>query len=141
LYNDLLRLSEIKNRFLVCPSDVDAKVSSIKAKVCHDLDLIGEDIKAVVNKRDLEVVNLMREGLARVSQKRLTMCNHEETERARIAAVTARETADKVLLNVFKDCWVDSKLFKSLEDQRIETDRLAEAAARLAQEADVLHQE
>ncbi|XP_045798065.1 uncharacterized protein LOC123892318 [Trifolium pratense] len=141
LYNDLLRLSEIKNRFLVCPSDVDAEVSSIKAKVCHDLDLVGEDIKAVVNKRDLEVVNLMREGLARVSRKRLTMFNHEETERARIAAVTARETADEVLLNVFKNCWVDSKLFKSLEAQMTESERLAQVTEEIAQEAATLHQE
>ncbi|PNX60287.1 hypothetical protein L195_g060111, partial [Trifolium pratense] len=32
LYDDLLRLSNIKNRFLVYPSDVDAEVSAIKAK-------------------------------------------------------------------------------------------------------------
>ncbi|PNX56432.1 hypothetical protein L195_g058203, partial [Trifolium pratense] len=123
------------------PDLFDAEVSAIKAKVCHDLDLVGEDIKAVVSKRDLEVVNLMREGLARVSQKRLTMFNHEETERARIAAVTARETADEVLLNVFKNCWVDSKLFTSLEAQRIESERLAQETEEIAQEAATLHQE
>ncbi|PNX69325.1 hypothetical protein L195_g064380, partial [Trifolium pratense] len=44
-------------------------------------------------------------------------------------------------LNAFKDCWVDSKLFKCLEDQRIETERLAEAAARISQQADELDQE
>ncbi|PNX63504.1 hypothetical protein L195_g061660, partial [Trifolium pratense] len=65
--------------------------------------------------------------------KRLTMYSHEENERAKFAAV--------LRLNAFKDCWIDSKLFKSLEDQRIETERLAEAAERLAQEAAVLHQE
>ncbi|PNX64644.1 hypothetical protein L195_g062217, partial [Trifolium pratense] len=63
LYDDLLRLSEIKNRFLVCPSDVDDEVSTIKAKICNALDLVGEEIKAVIGKRDLEVVNLMREAL------------------------------------------------------------------------------
>ncbi|PNX64448.1 hypothetical protein L195_g062120, partial [Trifolium pratense] len=62
LYDDLLRLSEIKNRFLVCPSDVDNEVSTIKTKICNDLDLVGEEIKAVIGKRDLEVVNLMREA-------------------------------------------------------------------------------
>ncbi|PNX69648.1 hypothetical protein L195_g064529, partial [Trifolium pratense] len=44
-------------------------------------------------------------------------------------------------MNAFKDCWIDSKLFKSLEDQRIETERLAEVAARIAQQADELDQE
>ncbi|PNX56608.1 hypothetical protein L195_g058290, partial [Trifolium pratense] len=128
-------------RFLVCPSDVDVEVSSIKAKVFHALDLVGKDIKAVISKRDLEVVNLMREGLARVSRKRLTMFNHEETKLARIAALTARETADELLLNVFKNCWVDSKLFKSLDDQRIESERLAQETERIAQEAVMLSQE
>ncbi|PNX63898.1 hypothetical protein L195_g053745, partial [Trifolium pratense] len=141
LYDDLLRLSNIKNRFLVCPSDVDDEVSAIKAKVCHDLDLVGEDIKVVIGKRDLEVVNLMREGLARVSRKRLTMFNHEETELARISALSAREAADELLLNVFKNCWVDSKLFKGLEAQRIESERLAQATEKIAQEAALLHQE
>ncbi|PNX67812.1 hypothetical protein L195_g063692, partial [Trifolium pratense] len=36
---------------------------------------------------------------------------------------------------------VDSKLFKSLEDQRIENERLAETAARLAKEIPELNQE
>ncbi|PNX89527.1 hypothetical protein L195_g045647, partial [Trifolium pratense] len=137
LYDDLLRLSNIKNRFLVCPSDVDVEVSSFKAKVCHALDAVGADIKAVIGKRDMEVVHLMKEGLARVSMKRLTMFNHEETERAKIAALPAAV----LRLNTFKDCWVDSKLFKSLEAQRIESGRLAPTAERIAQEAVVLHQE
>ncbi|PNX65870.1 hypothetical protein L195_g062813, partial [Trifolium pratense] len=38
-------------------------------------------------------------------------------------------------------CWVDSKLFKSLEDQRIESERLAQETERIAQEAATLHQE
>ncbi|PNX64878.1 hypothetical protein L195_g062326, partial [Trifolium pratense] len=39
------------------------------------------------------------------------------------------------------ECWVDSKLLKSLEDQRIENERLAEAAARLAEETHEINQE
>ncbi|CAJ2672550.1 unnamed protein product [Trifolium pratense] len=137
LYDDLLRLSNIKNRFLACPSDVDMEVSLLKAKICNAVDAVGEDIKSVIGKRDMEVVHLMKEGLARAGLKRLTMYSHEENERAKFAAVSAAV----MRLNAFKDCWVDSKLFKSLEDQRIETERLAEAAARLAQQADELHQE
>ncbi|PNX77356.1 hypothetical protein L195_g033320 [Trifolium pratense] len=140
LYDDLLRLSKIKNRFLVCPSDVDVEVSAIKAKICSSLDLVGEDIKAVIGKRDLEVVNLMREALARVSLKRLTMFNHEEAENARISAILAKETADDMLLKMFKNCWVDSKLFKSSEDQRIESERIAQETERIAQEAALLNQ-
>ncbi|MCI84185.1 hypothetical protein A2U01_0105461, partial [Trifolium medium] len=41
----------------------------------------------------------------------------------------------------FKDCWVDSTLLQSLEDQRIENERLAEAAARLAEELPEITQE
>ncbi|CAJ2661580.1 unnamed protein product [Trifolium pratense] len=141
LYDDLLRLSEIKNRFLVCPSDVDVEVSAIKAKICNALDLVGKDIKAVIGKRDLEVVNLMREALARVSLKRLTMFNHEEAENARASAISAREAADDMLLKMFKNCGVDSKLFKSLEDQRIESERIAQATERIAQAAALLNQE
>ncbi|PNX64974.1 hypothetical protein L195_g054299, partial [Trifolium pratense] len=134
LYDDLLRLSELKNRFLVCPSDVDAEVSAIKAKICETLDLVGEDIKAEIGTRDLEVVSLLREAFARASLKRLTMFNHEEAETSRVAAVSARKAADDMLLHVFKNCWVDSNLFKSLEDQRIETERIAQEAALLNQE-------
>ncbi|PNX66898.1 hypothetical protein L195_g055337, partial [Trifolium pratense] len=96
---------------------------------------------AVIGKRDLEVVNLMREALARVSLKRLTMFNHEEAENARISAILAKETTDNMLLNVFKNCWVDSKLFKSLEDQKIESERIAQETERIAQEAVLLNQQ
>ncbi|CAJ2644893.1 unnamed protein product [Trifolium pratense] len=137
LYDDLLRLSYIKDRFLVCPSDVDLEVSLLKAKICNVVDAVADDLKSVIGKRDLEVVHLMKEGLARAGLKRLTMYSHEENERAKFAGVSAAV----MRLNAFKDCWVDSKLFKSLEDQRIENERLAEAAARLAQQADELDQE
>ncbi|XP_045791187.1 uncharacterized protein LOC123885891 [Trifolium pratense] len=137
LYDDLLRLSHIKDRFLVCPSDVDMEVSLLKAKICNAMDAVGEEIKSVIGKRDMEVVHLMKEGLARAGLKRLTMYSHEENERAKFAAVSAAV----MRLTAFKDCWVDSKLFKSLEDQRIENERLAEAAARIAQQADELNQE
>ncbi|PNX69159.1 hypothetical protein L195_g056563 [Trifolium pratense] len=83
----------------------------------------------------------MREGLARVSLKRLTMFNHEEIELVRISALSARETADELLLNVFKNCWVDSKLFKSLEDQRIESARISQETERIASEAELLNQQ
>ncbi|CAJ2651116.1 unnamed protein product [Trifolium pratense] len=137
LYDDLLRLSHIKDRFLVCPSDVDMEVSLLKAKICNALDAVGDDIKSVIGKRDMEVVHLMKEGLARASLKRLTMYSHEENERAKLAAISA--TARR--MTAFKECWVDSKLFKNLEDQRIENERLAEAAARLAEEIPELNQE
>ncbi|PNX68354.1 hypothetical protein L195_g056124, partial [Trifolium pratense] len=133
-YDDLLRLSELRNKFLVCPTDVDVEVSALKAKMCDMLDEIGEEIKAEIGKRDIEVVSLMRETIERASLKRLTMFNHEEVESSRAAAVSARRAADDMLLNVFKNCWVDSKLFKSLEDKRIETERIAQEAALLNQE-------
>ncbi|PNX98634.1 hypothetical protein L195_g021885 [Trifolium pratense] len=137
LYDDLLRLSQIKDRFLVCPSDVDIEVSSLKAKICNALDAVGEDIKAVIGKRDLEVVSLMKDSLARAGLKRLTSYSHEEFEHAKIEAITA--TAQR--LSAFKVCWVDSKLFQSLEAQRVENERLEEAAARVAQIANKLNQE
>ncbi|PNX69951.1 hypothetical protein L195_g064665, partial [Trifolium pratense] len=67
---DLLRLSNLKIRFLVCPSDVDEEVSAIKAKICDALDMVGKDIKAEIGKRDMEVVSLLRDSLARASLKR-----------------------------------------------------------------------
>ncbi|XP_045791417.1 uncharacterized protein LOC123886122 [Trifolium pratense] len=137
LYDDLLRLSNIKDRFLVCPFDVDMEVSLLKAKICNVVDAVGEEIKSVIGKRDMDVVHLMKESLARAGLKRLTMYSHEENERAKFAVVSAAV----MRLTAFKDCWVDSKLFKSLEDQRIENERLAEAAARIAQQADELNQE
>ncbi|PNX81636.1 hypothetical protein L195_g037660 [Trifolium pratense] len=137
LYDDLLRLSHIKDRFLVYPSDVDMEVSLLKAKICNALDAVGEDIKSVIRKRDMEVVHLVKEGLARASLKRLTMYSHEENERAKFAAISAAMRR----LTAFKEFWVDSKLFKSLEDQRIENERIAEAAARIAQLADEQNQE
>ncbi|CAJ2638234.1 unnamed protein product [Trifolium pratense] len=137
LYDDLLRLSNIKDRFLVCPFDVDMEVSLLKAKICNVVDAVGEEIKSVIGKRDMDVVHLMKESLARAGLKRLTMYSHEENERAKFAVVSAAV----MRLTAFKDCWVDSKLFKSLGDQRIENERLAEAAARIAQQADELNQE
>ncbi|PNX63929.1 hypothetical protein L195_g061866, partial [Trifolium pratense] len=96
-------------RFLVCPSDVDMEVSLLKAKICNALDAVGDDIKSVIGKRDMEVVHLMKEGLAMAGLKRLTMYSHEENERAKFAVVSAAVRR----LTAFKDCWVDSKLFKS----------------------------
>ncbi|CAJ2634777.1 unnamed protein product [Trifolium pratense] len=137
LYDDLLRLSHIQDKFLVCPSDVDMEVSLIKARICNALDAMGDEIKTVIGQRDLDLVHLLKDSLARASLKRLTGFNHEEHERAKLAAIAA--TARH--MSVFKECWVDSKLFKSLEDQRIENERLAEAAARLAEEIPELNQE
>ncbi|CAJ2661641.1 unnamed protein product [Trifolium pratense] len=137
LYDDLLRLSHIQDRFLVCPSDVDMEVSLIKARICNALDAMGDEIKTVIGQRDLDMVHLLKDSLARASLKRLTGFNHEEHERAKLAAIAA--TARH--MSAFKECWVDSKLFKSLEDQRIENERLAEAAARIAEEIPELNQE
>ncbi|PNX63964.1 hypothetical protein L195_g061884, partial [Trifolium pratense] len=38
-YCDLLRLSELRNKFLVFPTDVDAEVSALKAKLSDLLDV------------------------------------------------------------------------------------------------------
>ncbi|MCI41691.1 hypothetical protein A2U01_0062925, partial [Trifolium medium] len=62
-HEDLLRLSTIKDRFLVCPSDVDLEVSSIKARICNALDVAAAKIKAVVSKRDLDGISFMRNSL------------------------------------------------------------------------------
>ncbi|CAJ2633364.1 unnamed protein product [Trifolium pratense] len=136
-HDDLRRLSKIKDRFLVCPSDVDLEVSSIKARICNALDDAAEEIKAVVGKRDLDVISFMRESLARAELKRLTPFNHEEHERAKLAAISAAVRR----LSAFKDCWVDSTILQRLEDQRIENERLEEAAARVAELANELHNE
>ncbi|PNX70090.1 hypothetical protein L195_g064724, partial [Trifolium pratense] len=61
----------------------------LKAKICNAVDAVGEEIKSVIGKRDMEVVHLMKEGLARAGLKRLTMFSHEENERAKFAAVSA----------------------------------------------------
>ncbi|CAJ2671174.1 unnamed protein product [Trifolium pratense] len=136
-HEDLLRLSTIKDRFLVCPSDVDLEVSSIKARICNALDVAAAKVKAVIGKRDLEGISFMRDSLARAELKRLTPFNHEEHERAKLVAIAAAVRR----MSAFKDCWVDSTLLQSLEDQRIENERLAEAAARLAAETSELNQE
>ncbi|CAJ2654832.1 unnamed protein product [Trifolium pratense] len=136
-HEDLLRLSTIKDRFLVCPSDVDLEVSSIKARICNALDDAAAKVKAVIGKRDLEGISFMRNSLARAELKRLTPFNHEEHERAKLVAIAAAVRR----MSEFKDCWVDSPLLQSLEDQRIENERLAEAAARLAEETSELNQE
>ncbi|CAJ2645570.1 unnamed protein product [Trifolium pratense] len=137
LYDDLLRLSHIKDKFLVCPSDVDMEVSLIKARICKALDAVGDELKTVIGQRDLDLVYLLKDSLARASLKRLTGFNHEEHERAKFAAIAA--TARH--MSVFKECWIDSKLFQSLEAHRVEKERLEEAAARVAQLANELHQE
>ncbi|CAJ2637790.1 unnamed protein product [Trifolium pratense] len=136
-HEDLLRLSTIKDRFLVCPSDVDLEVSSIKARICNALDVAAAKIKAVVSKRDLDGISFMRNSLARAELKRLTPFNHEEHERAKLVAIAAAVRR----LSAFNDCWVDSTLLHRLEDQRIENERLAEAAARLAEELPEINQE
>ncbi|MCH80445.1 hypothetical protein A2U01_0001213 [Trifolium medium] len=128
-HDDLVRLSLLKDRFLVCPSDVDLEVSSIKARICNALDDAAEEIKAVVGRRDLDVISFMKESLARAELKRLTTFNHAESERAKLEALAAAEQR----LNAFKVCWIDSKLFQSLEAQRTENERLEEAAARVEQ--------
>ncbi|CAJ2645229.1 unnamed protein product [Trifolium pratense] len=136
-HEDLLRLSTIKDRFLVCPSDVDLEVSSIKARICNALDVAAAKVKAVIGKRDLEGISFMRNNLARAELKRLTPFNHEEHERAKLVAIAAAVRR----MSEFKDCWVDSTLLQRLEDQRIETERLEEAAARVAELANELHHE
>ncbi|CAJ2645698.1 unnamed protein product [Trifolium pratense] len=136
-HEDLLRLSTIKDRLLVCPSDVDLEVSRIKARICNALDVAAAKVKAVIGKRDLDGISFMRNSLARAELKRLTPFNHEEHERAKLAAIAGAVRR----LSAFKDCWVDSTLLQSLEDQRIEYERLAEAAARLAEETSELNQE
>ncbi|CAJ2666665.1 unnamed protein product [Trifolium pratense] len=136
-HDDLVRLSLLKDRFLVCPSDVDLEVSSIKARICNALDDAAEEIKAVVGRRDLDVISFMKVSLARAELKRLTSFNHEESERAKLEALVAAEQR----LSAFKVCWIDSKLFQSLEAHRVEKERLEEAAARVAQLANELHQE
>ncbi|MCH95460.1 hypothetical protein A2U01_0016436, partial [Trifolium medium] len=136
-HEDLLRLSTIKDRFLVCPSDVDLEVSSIKARICNALDVAAAKVKAVIGKRDLEGISFMRDSLARAELKRLTPFNHEEHERAKLVAIAAAVRR----MSEFKDCWVDSTLLQRLEDQRIETERLEEAAARVAELANELHNE
>ncbi|CAJ2673749.1 unnamed protein product [Trifolium pratense] len=136
-HEDLLRLSKIKDRFLVCPSDVDLEVSSIKARLCNALDVAAEEIKAVVSRRDLDGISFMRNSLARAELKRLTPFNHEEHERAKLAAIAGAMRR----LSAFKDCWIDSTLLQRLEDQRIENERLEEAAARVAELANELHNE
>ncbi|CAJ2662111.1 unnamed protein product [Trifolium pratense] len=137
LHNDLVRLSLLKDRFLVCPSDVDMEVSSIKARICNALDGAAEEIKAVVGRRDLDVISFMRKSLARAELKRITTFNHAESERAKLEALAAAEQR----LNAFKVIWIDSKLFQSLEAQRSESERLEEAAARVAQLANELQPE
>ncbi|CAJ2661709.1 unnamed protein product [Trifolium pratense] len=136
-HDDLRRLSKIKDRFLVCPSDVDLEVSRIKARICNALDDVAEDIKAVIGRRDLDVISFMRESLARAELKRLTMFNHAGFELAKLEALAAAEQR----LNAFKVIWIDSKLFQSLEAQRSESERLEEAAARVAQLANELQPE
>ncbi|PNX59346.1 hypothetical protein L195_g059644, partial [Trifolium pratense] len=96
---------------------------------------MGDEIKTVIGQRDFDLVYLLKDSLASASLKRLTGFNHEEHERAKLAGLIARH------MSVLKECWIDSKLFKSLEDQRIENERLAEAAARLAEEIPELNQE
>ncbi|PNX66580.1 hypothetical protein L195_g063120, partial [Trifolium pratense] len=85
---------------------------------CNALDAMGDEIKTVIGQRDLEVVHLLKDSLARASLKRLTGFNHEEHERAKLAAISASARH----MSAFQECWVDSKLFKSLEDQRIENE-------------------
>ncbi|CAJ2652018.1 unnamed protein product [Trifolium pratense] len=136
-HEDLLRLSTIKDRFLVCPSDVDLEVSSIKARICNALDVAAAKVKAVIGKRDLEGISFMRDSLARAELKRLTPFNHEEHERAKLVAIAAAVRR----MSEFKDCWVDSTLLQRLEDQRTENERLEEAAARVAELANELQNE
>ncbi|PNX99121.1 hypothetical protein L195_g022384 [Trifolium pratense] len=137
LNTDLVRLSSLQDRFLVCPADVDEEVSAIKARICAALDDAAEDIKSVVGKRDLEVIGFVRDSLAQAELKRLTTFNHEESERAKMEAIAAAEHR----LQAFKICWIDSKLFQSLDNQRIESQRLEEAADRVAKLVNELPQE
>ncbi|PNX68337.1 hypothetical protein L195_g063934, partial [Trifolium pratense] len=74
------------------------------------------------------VISFMKDSLARADLKRLTSYRHEEFERAKLEAITAAEQR----LSAFKVCWIDSKLFRSLEAHRVEKERLEEAAARVA---------
>ncbi|CAJ2657512.1 unnamed protein product [Trifolium pratense] len=141
-HEDLLRLSTLKDRFLVCPSDVDLEVSSIKARICNALDVAAAKVKAVVGRRDLDVIDLLKKSLARAELKRLTMFHHDGFELAKLEEIAAVEHR----LNAFKSSesgviWIDSKLFQSLEAQRSESERLEEAAARVAQLANEVHQE
>ncbi|CAJ2652132.1 unnamed protein product [Trifolium pratense] len=141
-HEDLLRLSTIKDRFLVCPSDVDLEVSSIKARICNALDVAAAKVKAVVGRRDLDVIDLLKKSLARAELKRLTMFHHDGFELAKLEEIAAVEHR----LHAFKSSesgviWIDSQLFQSLEAQRSESERLEEAAARVAQLANEVHQE
>ncbi|XP_045791768.1 uncharacterized protein LOC123886495 [Trifolium pratense] len=99
--------SDSETEFLVCPSDVDMEVSLIKAKICNALDAMGDEIKTVIGQRDLDMVHLLKDSLARASLKRLTGFNHEEHERAKLAAIAATTRH----MSTFKECWRNSFSF------------------------------
>ncbi|PNX79731.1 hypothetical protein L195_g035719, partial [Trifolium pratense] len=101
-YCDLLRLSELRNKFFIFPSDVDAEVSAFKAKLSDVLDVIA--------------------------QERLTHISHEEIEAARSEAVKQAEEARKAeeerLIQLARDSL--ALIAKELEAKRLQKE-LAEA--------------
>ncbi|PNX59897.1 hypothetical protein L195_g059915, partial [Trifolium pratense] len=53
-YCDLMRLSELRNKFLVFPSDVDAEIYALKAKLSDLLEIIGQEIKEEIGQRGMK---------------------------------------------------------------------------------------
>ncbi|PNX69244.1 hypothetical protein L195_g056611, partial [Trifolium pratense] len=97
-YCDLMRLSELRNKFLVFPSDVDAEIYALKAKLSDLLEVIGAEIKEEIGQRGMEAARLMMEAVERASQRRLTLYSHAEVESTRSEAEAARRVVDDMLL-------------------------------------------
>ncbi|PNX85968.1 hypothetical protein L195_g042043, partial [Trifolium pratense] len=130
-YCDLLRLSELRNKFLVFPSDVDAEIYALKSKLSDLLEEIGQEIMEEIGQRGMEVARLMMDVVERASQKRLTLYSHAEFESTRSEAEAARKAADDMLLQALRDCRMESELINRLEAQRIEQERLAQETVLL----------
>ncbi|PNX66563.1 hypothetical protein L195_g063111, partial [Trifolium pratense] len=85
--------SELRNKFFIFPSDVDAEVLAVKAKMSDLLDIIAQEVKDDIGNKGMEAARLMMAAVERANQKRLTLLSHEELEFERSEVARMAEEA------------------------------------------------
>ncbi|MCI19064.1 hypothetical protein A2U01_0040219, partial [Trifolium medium] len=78
--NDFRSLSDMKDEFMVFPTDISAEVAALKAKIGDALDKLERHYKKQIQGKAREDVRKLVESIERAGAKRLTLTPHFEPE-------------------------------------------------------------
>ncbi|MCI17337.1 hypothetical protein A2U01_0038484 [Trifolium medium] len=115
-YNDLRRLSSMKDGFMILPTDISSEVDLLKDKVLNALDSLERFYKKEVKGKAQENVQKMVESIEKAGIKRLTLTPYfEPTERV---VLEAFEKALAEGLRLFEEEEKDEEEKKRLKEEQ-----------------------